>query len=42
MLVGVLNMPLLQNKAGVRCAKTTLGATTGNINLRDVCFEKFQ
>ena len=33
MFEGVLNMPLLQNKAGVRYA---------NINLCDVCFEIFQ
>ena len=33
----VVNMPLLQSKAGVRCAERTLDAATWNINLRDVC-----
>ena len=42
MLEGVLNMPLLQNKKGVRCAKRALNAATLNINIPDVCFEIFQ
>ena len=37
MFEGVVNMPLLQNKAGARCAERTLDAATWNINLRDVC-----
>ena len=35
----VLNIPLLKNKAGKRCAKGTLDAAKQNINLRDICFE---
>ena len=42
MFEGVVNMPLLQNKAGARCAERTLDAATWNVNLRDVCFEIFQ
>ena len=42
MFEGVLNMPLLENKAGVSCAKTTLDAATWNVNLLDECFEIFQ
>ena len=30
---GVLNMPLLKNKAGAKCAKRTLDAATWNVNL---------
>ena len=42
MFEGVLNVPLLQNKAGVRCAERTLDIATWNIDARDVCFEIFQ
>ena len=42
MLVGVLNTPLLKNKARARCAKRTLDAAASNINLRDMRFEIFQ
>ena len=38
MFEGVLNMPLLKNKAGVRCAKRILHAATWNVNLCDMCF----
>ena len=37
----VLDMPLLQKKADVRCAERSLDAATCNINLRDVCYEIF-
>ena len=42
MIEVVLNMPQLKNKAGVGCAKGTLDAATGNVNLRYMCFEIFQ
>ena len=34
--VGILNMPLVKNKASVRCEKITLITTIWNLNLRDV------
>ena len=42
MFEGFLNMPLQKNKPGGRCVKRTLDAATGNVNLRDMCFEMFQ
>ena len=39
---GVLNTPLLKNKALFRCAKRTLDTATSNENLRDMRFETFQ
>ena len=36
MFEGVLNMPLLQNKTGVRCAERTLDAATWNKDVRDM------
>ena len=41
MFEGVLNMPLLKNKAGVSCAKRTLNATS-ECRLRNMCFQIFQ
>ena len=52
MFEGVLNMPLLKNKAGVMCAKRIVNAATwyvfldismilGNVWLRNVRFEIF-
>ena len=42
MFEGILNMFLLKNKAGVRCAKRTLNAAKWNVNLPDTCLEIIQ
>ena len=42
MFEGVLNMPLLKNKAVERYANRTLDAARQNVNLRDKCFVLFQ
>ena len=42
MFGGVLNTPLLKNKAGVGCVKRNLVASQKNVNVRDIYFEILQ